>query len=134
MSAGFRVIITTALLFGVALLYWWYDPAASGRFPSCPFHHFTGLFCPGCGSQRALHSLLHGHILKAADYNLVLVLYLPLILIYYADQLFRFLMHRKLVNIGLVNNVAFIYLTLFLFIIFAVVRNTDSAAGIFLAP
>ena len=32
----------------VAVYVW--EPAASGLFPPCPFHAFTGLHCPGCGS------------------------------------------------------------------------------------
>lgn len=47
------------------------------RFP-CLFHSATGLNCPGCGSQRALHALIHGHPLEAWSYNLLL----PVILIY----------------------------------------------------
>ncbi len=27
----------------------------------CPFYALTGLYCPGCGSGRAVHALLHGH-------------------------------------------------------------------------
>lgn len=39
----------------------------------------TGLKCPGCGSQRAIHSLLHLDILAALGYNAFLVLSLPVI-------------------------------------------------------
>src|SRR5690606_2629375 len=35
------------------------DPA-TGILPSCPFYTLTHWYCPGCGSQRALHALLHG--------------------------------------------------------------------------
>lgn len=40
--------------------------------PRCPFKMVTGLDCPGCGSQRALMALLHGHPLEAWSYNLFL--------------------------------------------------------------
>nr|WSX49508.1 DUF2752 domain-containing protein [Streptomyces sp. NBC_00974] len=53
------------------------DPTRPGRFPSCPFHSLTGLDCPGCGSLRALHQLTLAHVPAAADYNLLLVLFLP---------------------------------------------------------
>jgi hypothetical protein len=55
------------------------NPTEVGWFPPCPFRYFTGLDCPGCGSLRGLHSLLHGNILKAADYNLLLLPALPLV-------------------------------------------------------
>ncbi|MFI8889533.1 DUF2752 domain-containing protein [Streptomyces paradoxus] len=53
------------------------DPTRAGRFPACPFRSATGFDCPGCGSLRALHELTHGHLTAAADYNLLLVLFLP---------------------------------------------------------
>lgn len=62
----------------VGWYYYHYNPAHS-LFPRCPFHAATGLYCPGCGSQRAIHQLLHGHWLEAANYNLLATLMLPLI-------------------------------------------------------
>ncbi len=35
----------------------------------CLFRAATGYSCPGCGAQRALHSLMHGHFLEAIRYN-----------------------------------------------------------------
>lgn len=52
------------------------DPATSGLAFTCPFHAWTGLYCPGCGGQRAFHALLHGRVLQAADFNLLFVLVL----------------------------------------------------------
>jgi hypothetical protein len=54
-----------------------YDPAKYGFYPICFLHATTGLNCPGCGALRAIHQLLHGHILAAADLNLLFVLCLP---------------------------------------------------------
>ena len=53
--------MTLAALGAVALLYA-FDPATTGFFPSCPFHLLTGWSCPGCGTLRAAHALLHGHL------------------------------------------------------------------------
>ncbi|TCS86554.1 uncharacterized protein DUF2752 [Anseongella ginsenosidimutans] len=62
------------LLFGagavIALgLYFAFDPSMAGFFPPCPVKKFTGLECPGCGSQRALHALLHLHFADAFRFN-----------------------------------------------------------------
>lgn len=63
---------------GLALVvYFLFDPSASGIFPKCPFLLLTGLKCPGCGSQRALHALLHLQIGRAFRENPMLVLSVP---------------------------------------------------------
>lgn len=48
-------------------------------FPKCPFLLLTGLKCPGCGSQRVVHALLHGDLAAAWGYNALLVAALPVI-------------------------------------------------------
>ncbi|WP_152537346.1 DUF2752 domain-containing protein [Aquimarina pacifica] len=55
-------------------LYYVYNPSTTGIFPACPFHSVTGLYCPGCGSQRALHQLLHLNIIATLDYNALYIL------------------------------------------------------------
>lgn len=45
--------------------------------PRCLFHLFTGWDCPACGTQRALHQLLHGHLREAFGYNPFLLVSLP---------------------------------------------------------
>lgn len=53
------------------------DPTKSTWMPKCPIWLTTGLYCPGCGSQRAVHALLTGHIMEAFHYNLYLLLAWP---------------------------------------------------------
>lgn len=62
-------LILTVVLLGFFL----FDPAASRFALPCYFHRWTGLYCPGCGGQRAVHALLHGHVMQAAGFNLLLV-------------------------------------------------------------
>lgn len=40
----------------------------------------TGLSCPGCGFQRAVHAALHGHFLQALSYNYWFTFALPYLL------------------------------------------------------
>lgn len=54
-----------------------YDPVTSGVFPPCPLHYLTGWYCPGCGSLRAIHQLLHGNLSAAWALNPLTVLLLP---------------------------------------------------------
>jgi hypothetical protein len=65
------VLFTAA---GVAGILFFFNPAEHAFYPACYFHAVTGLNCPGCGSLRALHQLLHGHIAEAARLNLLLLL------------------------------------------------------------
>ena len=45
--------------------------------------------CPGCGSQRALHSLLHLHLADALRYNALLVLSIPYIALLLFAEAYR---------------------------------------------
>lgn len=63
----------------VGWLYFRFDPAQY-PFPKCPFIAITGYQCPGCGSQRALHLLLHGQVDDALQANPLFVLALPYVL------------------------------------------------------
>lgn len=69
-----------------------FDPATSGIFPPCPVFYLTGWYCPGCGSLRALHQLLHGNLPAAWAMNPLTVLLLPFVcygLASHAVRLFR---------------------------------------------
>lgn len=68
------LIITT----GVIFLYS-FDPNEIA-FPKCIFLTTTGYLCPGCGAQRAIHSLLHLEIARALHYNILIVILIPYIL------------------------------------------------------
>jgi hypothetical protein len=63
-----------AIIGGVVLQI--YAPAEL-HLPSCVFHELTGLYCPGCGSTRALHHLFNFELLTAIHCNLMLVICLP---------------------------------------------------------
>ena len=65
-------------LAGAAVVYT-VDPRNPGSYPICPFLGLTGCYCPGCGTLRALHQLLHGNVLSAMGYNPLTVLSLPFI-------------------------------------------------------
>ena len=71
------------LILGVIGLavYFMFDPSTATFFPPCPLRYATGLKCPGCGSQRAIHQLFHGNIAGAFAYNPILVISIPYLLI-----------------------------------------------------
>ncbi|MGB9180269.1 MAG: DUF2752 domain-containing protein [Pyrinomonadaceae bacterium] len=70
--------LTLATLAALLFLHL-YNPVSSGLYPPCPFHALTGLHCPGCGTLRGLHQLLHGNLAAAFAFNPLMVLSLPFI-------------------------------------------------------
>lgn len=56
------------------------DPNEQGHYPTCPFLAATGLFCPGCGSLRAVHALAGGDVATAFERNPLMVLVVPFLL------------------------------------------------------
>ena len=75
-------------LVGLVLLYN-VDPRNPGSYPICPFLGLTGCFCPGCGTLRALHLLLHGNPIAAFGYNPFAVLSIPFIAYSYVTGALR---------------------------------------------
>ncbi len=74
-----HLLITLAAVFvaSVMFIFFYIDPSIHPFFPKCPFLAVTGLQCPGCGSQRAIHQLLHLNIASAFRQNPIVVLYMP---------------------------------------------------------
>ena len=66
------VAVVIACILGGVILYN-LNPTEYYFMPKCPLKLITGLSCPGCGIQRAIHALLHGEIVKAISFNYYLV-------------------------------------------------------------
>ncbi len=49
----------------------------------------TGMKCPGCGSQRAIHALLHTDIKTAFSYNALLVLSIPYVILLLGVRIYQ---------------------------------------------
>ena len=77
MQKNWRWGIPFATVAVAAVLLCLFDPATSGVFPPCPVLYLTGWYCPGCGSLRAIHQLLHGHFYTAWAMNPLTVVLLP---------------------------------------------------------
>jgi hypothetical protein len=79
---GTRGAARAALLlffsFAGILLLFFFDPATTPFYPPCLFKTVLGAQCPGCGSLRAAHQLLHGNFAAAWALNRPLLIALPL--------------------------------------------------------
>lgn len=72
------VLLPAALVAGAAVLFH-VVPENAQWLPPCLFHKLTGLNCPGCGTTRALHALLHGDVAGALRLNVMIVVTVPLL-------------------------------------------------------
>jgi hypothetical protein len=77
--AGFAAVGAVAV--GACVRVYLVDPARPGHYPTCPFRWATSLDCPGCGTLRGAHQLLHGHLAAAADRNLFFVIAAPILVL-----------------------------------------------------
>jgi hypothetical protein len=80
-------VVSAGLAAGATLLI--VDPNQPGHYPTCPFLATTGWYCPGCGSLRAVHDLLHGDLAGALARNPMMVLALPYLLLAAVTWLLR---------------------------------------------
>jgi hypothetical protein len=74
------VIFIWLLLLAGAVYLFVFEPGRTGFFPACPFRWLTGFTCPGCGTTRALHQILHGHFATAFMLNPLFLLAMPFLL------------------------------------------------------
>ncbi len=79
-SRRLTVVLIWLTLAAGATYLWIFEPGRSGFFPACPFRLLTGFACPGCGSTRGMHALIHGDVLTAFRFNPFLVVALPFLI------------------------------------------------------
>ena len=91
-------------------------------FPVCPFRALTGYTCPGCGSTRGMHQLLHGNLLAAFELNPLLLLALPFLLYALVSYSYRVLTGRPIRQNTLAPK--YIYTIFGVVLFFWVFRNT----------
>lgn len=115
------ITVWLLLIAGAAYLFV-FEPGKSGYFPACVFRSFTGFTCPGCGSTRALHEILHGDFITAFTLNPLLFLAIPFVI-------FVFIRYSVAVLHGRVPRplsipAPYVYAICFVVLSFWVFRNT----------
>ena len=84
----------------------------------CPFHKFTGLYCPGCGVTRLLFSLIKLDFYQAFRYNPLVFILLIIGIIY---LLIKFILKKFNIIIKVPNYVW--YILIIIVIIYGILRN-----------
>lgn len=129
----FIVLGVSAILVALGYLYFLYNPTQHSFFLSCPFKSVTGYHCAGCGSQRAIHQLLHAEWYKAFRLNPFMVLSLPLVFYGVGTKVYNYLFQKEH-RVQLFYKPWFIYGYFAIAIIYWVVRNFTFAPFSYLAP
>jgi hypothetical protein len=121
------LLLLLACLSG-ALVLFVFDPSQSSFYPRCWFHQATGLWCPGCGTLRALHHLLHGQLLAALHSNALLVLGLAGL----GWHLGRAILARQPLRVELRSR--WLWAGCVLLVVFGVARNVPLGPLVWLSP
>jgi hypothetical protein len=113
------------LILLAVLLYYFYSKNPSDKenlYVSCTFKNLTGLDCPGCGGQRAVHHLLHFEFGKAIQDNALFIFLIPyLALLFYYEIRRIYFGIPKPRNFFTSNKIIWIFLIALL--VFGILRN-----------
>jgi len=116
------VIAIWSLLAAGAAYVFAFEPGKTGFFPVCMFRFLTGYTCPGCGSTRALHQILHGHFVAAFMLNPLFLIALPFI--FYAFLRYTITVMRGGVPRPNALPASYIYAIFVVVVSFWIFRNT----------
>ncbi len=126
------IFISVIVFLGMLSLYFFYNPSQHSFFPKCIFHQATGLHCPGCGSQRAIHKILQGDFIEGLKHN-ILIFLLIIVIAYqitiYGLNHFMNKNHTNLLHRSMVTKIILI-----LVISYWILRNIDIYPFTILAP
>jgi hypothetical protein len=114
-------VLILAFVGGLLPVVYLENPERGGVFPPCPFRFVTGLKCPGCGTLRAIHNILHGDIAAGFRYNPLTVLLLPLAIWFVASHVTMLVRGRPLK--GILLKPFWIWALFVLIIAYGVLRN-----------
>lgn len=76
----FNKFLGAVLVLSITAYYFFWNLSEKSLLPSCPFKTLTGLYCPGCGGQRAFHATLHGDFVEAFHDNFLIFIIIPMAL------------------------------------------------------
>jgi len=122
----FLVGVPVALMALAAGVLRVFNPATVWFFPPCPFRALTGYLCPGCGTLRALHELLNGHLAAAFRLNPLMMLLMPYVGYSGASSALETAFGQALPRVFI--RPAYIWMLLAIILLFWILRNIPLSA------
>lgn len=123
---------TLATAGAASLLLWNFDPARVNFFPACPLFQLTGFACPGCGTTRGFHALLHGDLLTAIDYNLLVPLFAAIGFVTILSLVSVVVRGKGLIRLS--KSPVYLFTLFGVMVIFGILRNIPYEPFTFLFP
>jgi len=120
------------IIVGFAVLFYFLNPVEYPVFPKCTFHSLTGYHCPGCGSQRAIHSLLHLNFKGVVGNNFLFLPAMLLVIYHYSHPVLNRAFNWKLPNIFYYKK--FPWIIFITVVLFWILRNLPVYPFSVLAP
>lgn len=117
--------VISIIIFLVITLFGYYFLNSNYNFKiPCLFHKLTNYYCPGCGITRCIFSILEGNIKKAFNYNRLVFIMLPFIIVYIIYKTYLYIFNKKDKIINKIPN-TFWFLLLVIVISFGIIRNIE---------
>jgi len=116
----------------LVFLYFFVNPNKVNYLPKCPLYVSTGIYCPGCGSQRATHNLLNFNFLGVLNQNVLYIFGLLIIGYHLLISGINYIFSKTIYN--------YIYhpktpiVLLIIIVVFWILRNIPYYPFNFLAP
>ncbi len=128
-----RYVLFYGVFFLFALFYAFVNPFNnSSHIPGCFIYQNTGIFCPGCGLQRALHAFFTGDFVLAFSMNPLVFLALIILCVDFLFLLLKWERYRPVPPI--VNSHAALLTIAIILFLFMILRNVNSECLEFLKP
>ncbi len=122
MTARFKIgLVATAMVAGLAVVYR-FAPTEYAFYPRCLFYATTHWLCPGCGSTRALHALLHGDLRNALHYNALFTLLAPIGFFWFAFYCYQAVRNNRFPPLAVPRSVTIPLVAVI--VLFTIARNT----------
>lgn len=132
MFSKLKMLLILLLILVAVFLYYNINPSNVDFLPKCPIYSCTGLYCTGCGSQRATHHLLHLNFLGVLKYNLLYLFGLFIVAYHIIVTLLNKLFNKNIYNYLYHSKTPIIILIVV--VLFTILRNIPIYPFSLLAP